>query len=184
MLAGMDGVDPDALVTTPEELRDILGEVFEPQVRKVIDHLDAHCRAWIARSPFIVVASAAGSGDMDVSPKGDPPGFVRVLTPTTLAVPDRPGNRRADTYLNVLENPEVAIMFPKSEEAPINGDDIDDESAARANVKVNVAEILGDDVYAALAARRRKARRRLVDREKLARARAEREACSNERDAQ
>lgn len=109
---------PERLVTTVREVESILGEQFENQVEQVIDHIDEHCRAWIERSPFVVLSSASASGAMDVAPKGDPAGFVRVLDPKTLAVPDRPGNRRGDTFRNVLENPHVGLMFivPKRRE--------------------------------------------------------------------
>jgi len=109
---------PEQLVTTVREVESILGEQFENQVEKVIDHIDEHCRAWIERSPFVVLSSASASGAMDVAPKGDPAGFVRVLDPKTLAVPDRPGNRRGDTFRNVLENPHVGLIFivPKRRE--------------------------------------------------------------------
>ena len=109
---------PEHLVTTVGELESILGEQFENQVEKVIDHIDEHCRAWIERSPFVVLSSASSAGAIDVSPKGDPAGFVRVLDPKTLAVPDRPGNHRGDTFRNVLENPHVGLMFivPKRRE--------------------------------------------------------------------
>ena len=110
--------EPDDVVTTVAEIRATLGETFETQANKAIDHIDDHCRVWIERSPFIVIASSDASGAMDVSPKGDPPGFVRVLDPHTLAIPDRLGNRRADTFINVVENPHVALMFvvPKRRE--------------------------------------------------------------------
>jgi PPOX class probable FMN-dependent enzyme len=108
-------VEPDYttehVITDPARVRAILGETFESQVNKVIDQIDEHCRAWIERSPFVVIATSSGAGLVDVSPKGDPPGFVRVLDARTLAVPDRPGNHRGDTFLNVLENPEVGLMF-------------------------------------------------------------------------
>lgn len=109
---------PEQVVTTTAELETILGEQFDSQIDKVIDHVDEHCRAWIERSPFVIVSSASASGALDVSPKGDPPGFVRVLDPKTLAVPDRPGNHRGDTFRNVLENPDVGLMFvvPKRRE--------------------------------------------------------------------
>ncbi len=112
------GYQPEHVVTTAEEIAATVGEQFESQVNKVIDHIDDHCRAWNERSPFVVVSSASARGAMDVSPKGDPPGFVRVLDPATLAVPDRPGNHRTDTFLNVLENPNVGLMFvvPKRRE--------------------------------------------------------------------
>ncbi len=112
------GYQPEQIVTTSEEVLRMLGEPMESQVKKVIDHIDDHCRAWIERSPFVVISSASATGAIDVSPKGDPPGFVRVLDPKTLAVPDRPGNHRGDTFLNVLENPHVGLMFvvPKRRE--------------------------------------------------------------------
>ena len=102
---------PEQVVRTREELQTILGEPVESQANKSIDHIDQHCRTWIERCPFIVIASSNAQGAMDVSPKGDPPGFVRVLDAQTLAIPDRPGNRRADTCLNILENPNIAIIF-------------------------------------------------------------------------
>ena len=105
------GYTPQQVVTTAAEVEAILGEQFESQVNKVIDHIDEHCRAWIERSPFVVVTSASANGAMDVSPKGDPPGFVKVLDEKTLAVPDRPGNHRGDTFRNVVENPHVGLMF-------------------------------------------------------------------------
>src|SRR5262245_38886902 len=112
------GYQPEQVLTTADEVNAILGNPFEGQVEKVIDHIDDLCRAWIERSPFVVVSSASASGAMDVSPKGDPPGFVRVLDAKTLAVPDRPGNHRGDTFRNVLENPHVGLMFivPKRRE--------------------------------------------------------------------
>jgi PPOX class probable FMN-dependent enzyme len=102
---------PEQVVTTADEVNAILGEQFQSQINKVIDHIDVHCQAWIERSPFVVVSSASAAGAIDVSPKGDPPGFVRVLDRKTLAIPDRPGNHRADTFRNVLENPQIGLMF-------------------------------------------------------------------------
>ena len=112
------GYAPQQVVSTADQLRAILGEEFESQVKKVIDHVDEHCRAWIDRSPFVVISSSSASGAVDVSPKGDPAGFVRVLDAKTLAVPDRPGNHRGDTFRNVLENLNVGLMFvvPKRRE--------------------------------------------------------------------
>ena len=98
-------------ITDAAEVRALLGAPLGNQARKVIDHIDDHCRSWIARTPFIVISSINGAGAMDVSPKGDLPGFVKVLDPRTLAIPDRPGNHRADTLLNVIENPSVGIVF-------------------------------------------------------------------------
>ncbi len=102
---------PTDEVTDAEELRDILGEVPASQAVKAIDHIDSHCRMWIERSPFIVISSANSAGEIGVSPKGDPSGFVKVLDKNTLAIPDRPGNRRVDTMHNLLENPQLGILF-------------------------------------------------------------------------
>lgn len=109
---------PKSVITTAAGIRALLGPVYESQVAKIIDHIDGHCQAWIERCPFIVISSIAADGAMDVSPKGDPPGFVKVLDRNTLAIPDRLGNNRGDTFLNVLQNPSVAIVFivPKRRE--------------------------------------------------------------------
>ena len=109
---------PKSVITTAAEIRALLGPVFETQAAKIIDHIDPHCQAWIERCPFIVLSSINAAGAMDVSPKGDPPGFVKVLDRNTLAIPDRLGNHRGDTFLNVLQNPSVAIVFivPKRRE--------------------------------------------------------------------
>lgn len=109
---------PKMAVTTAAEVKAILGADFPSQVQKILDHIDPHCRAWIERSPFVVISSVNAAGEMDVSPKGDPPGFVKVLDAHTLAIPDRIGNHRGDTFMNVLENPNVGLMFvvPKRRE--------------------------------------------------------------------
>jgi PPOX class probable FMN-dependent enzyme len=112
------------LVRSADALRGILGFPAERAVKKQIDRLDEHCRAIIARSPFVLVASSDAEGRLDVSPKGDPVGFVQVLDDVTLAIPDRPGNRRADTFSNVLQNPGVGLLFMvpgRSETLRING---------------------------------------------------------------
>src|SRR5215510_1177794 len=109
---------PKFPIRTASEVKTILGPDFPSQAAKIIDHIDPHCKAWIERCPFIVISSMSGSGAMDTSPKGDPPGFVKVLDRHTLAIPDRLGNHRGDTLLNVLENPNVGILFivPKRRE--------------------------------------------------------------------
>src|ERR1700687_695407 len=101
-----------------------MGEPPPACVAKTIAVLDRHCRAFIARSPFVLIASSNTRGLMDISPKGDACGFVRVLDDSTLAIPDRPGNRRADTFTNVLENPKVGLIFVvpgKSETLRVSG---------------------------------------------------------------
>lgn len=78
---------------------------------KQLDRIDAHARAFIALSPFCVVSSADARGRCDATPRGDAPGFVAVPDPRTLLIPDRPGNRRIDTMLNVAENPRLGLLF-------------------------------------------------------------------------
>jgi PPOX class probable FMN-dependent enzyme len=99
------------VVRTEDELRKTLGHPTGRVARKVLPALDRHCRAFIARSPFLLIASSDSQGNVDLSPKGDPPGFVAVLDDTTLAIPDRPGNRRGDTFSNILQNPQVGLFF-------------------------------------------------------------------------
>jgi PPOX class probable FMN-dependent enzyme len=101
----------DGIVSSLDQVRGILREPLPSVVAKQIDHIDDVCRAIIEKSPFIVVASASASGYPDISPKGDPEGFVRILDDKHLAIPDRPGNRRVDTFRNLLENPYLAIIF-------------------------------------------------------------------------
>lgn len=105
-----EGPDPHR-VTSIDEIRELFGDPRPAQRTKSIQKLDGHCRRWIAASPFLVLGSADASGRMDLSPKGDPAGFVRVLDDTTLAIPDRPGNKRFDTFANVLDNPQVSLIF-------------------------------------------------------------------------
>ena len=99
------------VVTSEQQLRAVLGLPLPHALKKEITQLDGHCRDFIARSPFVVVSSSDAAGNMDVSPKGDPAGFVHVLDERTLAVPDRPGNRRGDTFRNVLQRPHVGLLF-------------------------------------------------------------------------
>jgi PPOX class probable FMN-dependent enzyme len=99
------------VVTSEKELRDLLGSPSERAVKKDIAVLDEHCRAFIAGSSFMLLASSNARGQCDVSPKGDAPGFVRVLDDRHLVVPDRPGNRRLDGMRNLLQNPHVGIIF-------------------------------------------------------------------------
>ena len=73
--------------------------------------MHAYDRKWLAASPFCLVATAGADGTCDVSPKGDPAGFTLVLDDTTIAIPERPGNRRADGFHNVLDNPHVGLIF-------------------------------------------------------------------------
>jgi uncharacterized protein len=98
-------------VRTLEELRAILGPVDPVPLGKVRRRLHPLDREWLSKSPFCLLATAAADGTCDVSPKGDPPGFAHVIDDTTLAIPERPGNRRADGFQNILNNPHVGLIF-------------------------------------------------------------------------
>lgn len=99
-------------ITDVDQLVELIGEPL-PRVRDKARHaLTDLDRDWLAASPFCVLATAAADGSCDVSPKGDPAGdLVHVIDPVTLALAERPGNRRADGYRNILENPHVGLNF-------------------------------------------------------------------------
>ena len=105
------GAEFEEIVTTRERLREIIGEPSHRIANKVIDHIDEICRRFIAASPYILIATKGADGLLDVSPKGDPAGFVRVLDKKTLVVPDRLGNKRIDSFENLLVNPQVGMIF-------------------------------------------------------------------------
>ena len=92
-------------------LREVIGTPTELVLTKIVDRLNALTRQFVERSPFVCVATARPDGGLDVSPRGDPPGFVRILDERTLLLPDRPGNRIADTLTNLLEDPRIALLF-------------------------------------------------------------------------
>jgi PPOX class probable FMN-dependent enzyme len=92
-------------------LRDVIGHPTDIVRAKLGDHINELTRQFIERSPFVCVATARPDGGLDVSPRGDPTGFVRVLGPNTLLLPDRPGNRLADTLTNLLHDPRIALLF-------------------------------------------------------------------------
>ena len=100
------------VLSSEQELRELMGEpVSRSVVDKSLSALDRHCRVFISRSPFVLISSSDAGGRSDISPKGDPPGFVRVVDDHTLAIPERPGNRRLDTMRNILQNPHVGLIF-------------------------------------------------------------------------
>lgn len=111
MSASPDVAPSRADITTAEELRELLGEVGPRAAVKERATLHARDREWIAHSPFIVICTSDADGNCDASPKGDPTGFVKVVDDATIAIPERPGNRRADGYFNVLSNPHVGLIF-------------------------------------------------------------------------
>jgi PPOX class probable FMN-dependent enzyme len=112
-------------IETAEELRALLGEPNERAVHKERTRLLDIDRAWLAASPFCVLATSNERGQCDASPKGDPAGsLVHVIDDVTIAIAERPGNRRADGYLNVLANPHVGLLFiipGRSDTLRING---------------------------------------------------------------
>jgi len=99
------------MIGAEDALRSLIGEPSALVQSKIADRLNDLTRQFIERSPFLCLATSAADGSCDVSPKGDPAGFVRILDDRTLLLPDRPGNRLADSLRNVLENPRVALLF-------------------------------------------------------------------------
>ena len=98
-------------ISNEAELRSLHADTHPLATRKCLPQLDRHCRDFIARSPFLCLSTQHADGSADVSPRGDPPGFVQVLDDNTLAIPDRPGNNRLDSLSNILSNPSVALLF-------------------------------------------------------------------------
>ena len=98
-------------ITNTDALRTAYAEPNARAGLKVLDHLDTHCRNFIALSPLCLIGSSAANGCADVSPRGDPPGFVAVLDDQTLLIPDRPGNNQVDSLQNIIEHPHVGLLF-------------------------------------------------------------------------
>src|SRR5215217_6330941 len=96
-------------VETKERLRDFYAPPIERARLKTLRRLDRHCRHYISLSPFLCLGTAGGDG-LDVSPRGDRPGFVRVLDDHTLAIPDWPGNNRLDSLTNLVSNAQVGML--------------------------------------------------------------------------
>lgn len=101
----------DRTITNGEELRVLIGTPAETVTAKITDRLNPLTSQYVERSPLVVLGTSGPDGTQDVSPRGDPPGFVRILDERTLLVPERPGNRIADTLRNILVNPRVAMWF-------------------------------------------------------------------------
>ena len=100
----------DHLIKSVEQLQTLYGEKSKGAVLKEIDHLSGGYRKLVEAAPFVVVATAGPEG-LDCSPKGDAPGFVRIIDERTLALPDRPGNNRVDGFTNILRDPRIALLF-------------------------------------------------------------------------
>ena len=107
----------DVQINTIDELRRLIPEPHPLVAAKIVDHIDAQASAFISLSPLVVL-STSGAGGVELSPKGDDPGFVKVADDRTLIIPERPGNRMALGLLNILENPAVGLAFflPGTEE--------------------------------------------------------------------
>jgi PPOX class probable FMN-dependent enzyme len=97
-------------IVKPEEVRALYGEPSDLVRKKVLDRLDRHCQHFIRLSPFVVIASCDETG-ADATPRGDAPGFVAILGDRRLLIPDRRGNNRIDTLLNVTRNPQIGLLF-------------------------------------------------------------------------
>jgi uncharacterized protein len=100
------------IVTDKARIRTLVGgEPAEGAVRKQLAHIDEHAQEFLAQSPFCVLATAGADGRCDATPRGDEPGFARVVDDHTRAIPERPGNKRLDSLSNVLANPQVGLLF-------------------------------------------------------------------------
>jgi uncharacterized protein len=99
------------IVADASTLKEIIGEPKPAIANKEMQALDRHLRHFISLCPFLCISTADADGNQDVSPRGDPPGFVKILDDRTVLIPDRKGNRRVDTMRNILENPNVGLML-------------------------------------------------------------------------
>ena len=102
---------PDFVIQDEEALRTLFPATHPLAIDKCLDRLDKHARDFVARSPFLCIGTQSPDGRADVSPRGDPCGFVKILDDKTLLIPDRPGNYRLDTLSNILANPMVGLLF-------------------------------------------------------------------------
>lgn len=111
-MATVRGAPPFAdVVAGQDELASLYGAPIEAVLNKIVDRLDGHCRDFVARSPFVLVATADEAGNCDVSPKGGAPGFVKVLDEKRLAIPDAPGNRLVYSLRNVVSTGRAGLLF-------------------------------------------------------------------------
>ena len=102
---------PEFLVETEHDLRSLFPATHPMALVKCLDRLDSNAQDFVARSPFLCIGTQSPNGLADVSPRGDPRGFVKILDDKTLLIPDRPGNNRLDTQTNILANPAVGLLF-------------------------------------------------------------------------
>lgn len=106
-----DDLAAETAVTEKEALRRIVGEPLAVVANQEMPALDKYARRFIEMSPFLVLGTAGADGHIDMSPRGDPPGFVRIVDDRTLVIPDRRGNQRVDSMTNLTENPSVGLIF-------------------------------------------------------------------------
>lgn len=107
----MKNPNGDFNINSETELRSFYADTHPLAVKKCLPRLDKHCCNFISRSPFLCLSTQHANGTADVSPRGDPPGFVQILNDKTLVIPDRPGNNRLDSLSNILSNSSVALLF-------------------------------------------------------------------------
>lgn len=100
-----------ASIENQAQLREFIGDPIDLAVMKARPKLDKYSKEFISRSPFLSLGTAGADGKVDVSPRGDAPGFVLVLDDNTLFIPERPGNRRVDSLSNIVANPNVGLLF-------------------------------------------------------------------------
>src|SRR5204862_1288940 len=100
-----------AVLETEAQLRDVIGSPTPVVAGKIAERLNDIFKRYIEESPFVCIATSNAQGELDVSPRGDPPGFVRIVDDRTLLIPDRPGNRIADTLTNLLVDSRIALLF-------------------------------------------------------------------------
>ena len=141
---------------TPDKLREIYGQPGARAAAKVVYHFDAHCRQFIENATFLILATSDGK-NLDVSPKGDPAGFVTIESDTTLLLPDRPGNNRIDSLMNILAHRQVALLFliPTVDEtlrvngtAEISDDpDLCAQFAVKGRAPQTVLRVTADEIY-------------------------------------
>ncbi len=115
---------PKDVLTSVDQIYADMRRPYDSQTGKFIDHVDDHIRVWIEHSTFLTMATVDKAGNMDVSPKGDPAGFVKVLDRKTLAIPDRPGNHRYDGFQNLFETGRIGLVFfvpHRTEVVRVNG---------------------------------------------------------------
>jgi PPOX class probable FMN-dependent enzyme len=136
------------VITTQSRLRELYRRANHRVLDKDTDRIDDIIGGFIALSPFVLISTHNRNGGMDISPKGDPPGFVTVLDEKTLAIPDRPGNNRLDTFENLLVNPEIGLLFL----IPGNGDTLRIRGTAQMVRDDALLERLGVDGKPALLA--------------------------------